>query len=65
MLEDTRDPATFFYYEVYKDEAAREAHLASPHLARFRERIAEFRAEGGVNHRLRNLYPTDDAWRSE
>jgi quinol monooxygenase YgiN len=64
ILEDTRDPSTFFYYEVYKDEEAHQAHMSTPHLARYRERIAEFRAEGGVNHRLRNLYPADQTWRT-
>ena len=64
VLEDTRDPNVFFYYEVYRDEAARQAHQESPQLARYRERIAEFRAEGGVNHRLRNLYPDNEGWRT-
>ncbi len=29
------DPSTFFFYEQYRDEAALEAHRASPHFARF------------------------------
>ena len=36
VLRDTDDPHKFFYYEVYKDEAARLAHRETPH---FRELI--------------------------
>ncbi len=35
---DAVDPDAFVFYEVYRDQAAFEAHRASPHLAAFRER---------------------------
>ncbi|MDP4026302.1 putative quinol monooxygenase [Methylobacterium sp. NEAU 140] len=31
------DPLAVVFYEVYDDRAAFDAHLATPHLARFRE----------------------------
>ena len=34
VLQDTEDPHTFFYYEVYTDEAARMAHRETPHFKR-------------------------------
>ena len=34
----TRDPAAFLFYEIYADEAAFDAHRASPHLAQYRKR---------------------------
>jgi autoinducer 2-degrading protein len=37
FLEDARDPNTFYYYEVYRDEDAFAAHRASDHFARWRE----------------------------
>lgn len=33
-----KDPELFYFYEVYKDDAAFELHRNSPHLAAFRER---------------------------
>lgn len=34
----TRDPDLFVFYETYVDEAAFQAHVNAPHLARFRAR---------------------------
>ena len=32
------DPNAFLFYEIYADDAAFEAHRASPHLAQYRKR---------------------------
>jgi len=32
---DPADPTAFFLYEVYEDDAAFQAHLASPHFRKF------------------------------
>ena len=32
VLRDSEDPNKFFYYEVYRDEAARMAHRETPHF---------------------------------
>ena len=40
--QETRDPALFFLYEVYEDEAALEAHRASEHYKSFREDTVEW-----------------------
>jgi quinol monooxygenase YgiN len=34
----TGDPDVFMFYEVYRDDAAFEAHRNAPHLAAFRQR---------------------------
>ena len=34
----TADPDAFLFYEVYADDAAFDAHRASPHLAAYRKR---------------------------
>jgi autoinducer 2-degrading protein len=34
--QDANDPALFFLFEVYRDEAALEAHRNSPHFAEYR-----------------------------
>jgi quinol monooxygenase YgiN len=36
VLQDEADPNTYYFYEVYKDEAALEAHRAAPHYATWR-----------------------------
>ena len=36
VLQDDADPNTYYFYEVYKDEAALEAHRAAPHYAKWR-----------------------------
>ena len=35
-LEDAADPNVYYFYEVYRDEAALEAHRAAPHYAVWR-----------------------------
>jgi quinol monooxygenase YgiN len=36
VLQDQQDPNTYYFYEVYRDEAALEAHRAAPHYAVWR-----------------------------
>jgi autoinducer 2-degrading protein len=36
VLQDAQDPNVYYFYEVYRDEAALEAHRAAPHYAVWR-----------------------------
>jgi (4S)-4-hydroxy-5-phosphonooxypentane-2,3-dione isomerase len=36
VLRDEKDPNTYYFFEVYKDEAALEAHRKAPHYAVWR-----------------------------
>lgn len=36
VLQDARDANVYYFFEVYKDEAALEAHRAMPHYAVWR-----------------------------
>jgi (4S)-4-hydroxy-5-phosphonooxypentane-2,3-dione isomerase len=36
VLQDDQDPNIYYFYEVYRDEAALEAHRAAPHYAVWR-----------------------------
>ena len=36
VLQDEQDPDVYYFYEVYKDQAALEAHRAMPHYATWR-----------------------------
>jgi quinol monooxygenase YgiN len=41
VLQDTKDPLHFHFYELYVDEAAIDAHRAAPHFAKWREAAGE------------------------
>jgi autoinducer 2-degrading protein len=36
VLQDQQDPNSYYFFEVYRDEAALEAHRAAPHYAVWR-----------------------------
>jgi autoinducer 2-degrading protein len=62
VLQDTEDSNKFFYYEVYRDEAARMAHRETPHFKKYAEESADMLTV--VNrHILKNAVPSDDRWR--
>lgn len=35
VLQDASDPETYYFFEVYRDEAAIQAHRETPHFARW------------------------------
>ncbi len=37
VLQNQADPDTYYFYEVYRDEAAFASHTKTPHLARWLE----------------------------
>ena len=39
VLGDRQDPNVYYFYEVYRDEAALEAHRAAPHYAVWRAAV--------------------------
>jgi (4S)-4-hydroxy-5-phosphonooxypentane-2,3-dione isomerase len=59
VLQDNADPNHFYYYEVYKDEAAFQAHGQAPHFARWRAAAAEVLAEPTSPTRCTTLFPRD------
>ena len=63
VLQDTEDPNRFFYYEVYRDESARQAHRETPHFRKYFEVVGQFTDRDTVRRVVRNVHPDDDAWR--
>ena len=59
VLNDLEDPNKFFFYEVYRDEAAFKAHQASAHYPRWRAAAAEVLAEPTNAGRCTTIYPKD------
>ncbi|MYA50388.1 MAG: antibiotic biosynthesis monooxygenase [Chloroflexi bacterium] len=63
-VRDQNDPDRFFLFEVYKDEAALEAHRGMPHFLKYREATAGIYAEETVRHMCTNVFPPDSWWTS-
>ena len=61
VLQDANDENHFYFYEVYRDDAAFQAHTQAPHYARWREAAGQVldgpaeRTNGSV------LFPRDYA----
>jgi len=62
VLQDGQDENTYYFYEVYRDEAALEAHRAAPHYAIWR--AAADTLDGPVQAiRCKTVFPAgDDYW---
>jgi autoinducer 2-degrading protein len=41
VLQDASDPDTYYFFEVYRDEAAIQAHRDTPHFARWNQASQE------------------------
>lgn len=61
VLQDNKDPNHYFFYEVYRDEAAFKAHQAAPHYPRWRAAVAEiqFLAEPASGSHCSTIFPTE------
>jgi (4S)-4-hydroxy-5-phosphonooxypentane-2,3-dione isomerase len=57
VLQDNADPDTYYFHEVYKDEAALQAHTQTPHLARWRKAAEEVLAEPSQVTRTTSVFP--------
>ena len=61
VVQNNEDPDRFFLFELYKDEAALEAHRATPHFRKYREATAEI-YEGDLVRVMGTLvWPPDEA----
>jgi autoinducer 2-degrading protein len=62
VLQDTEDENIYYFYEVYKDEAAVEAHRAAPHYAVW-SAAREEAVEGAIEAtHTRSVFPADRAY---
>ena len=65
VIQDANDENRIWLYEVYKDEAAFQAHTQTPHFIKFREMSGDWRGEGGLQGAGRgatNIWPPDSQW---
>lgn len=62
VLQDSEDPDRLHLYEVYRDQAAIEAHRAAPHYVKWRETTKDWHAVEPVRRVCTTVYPPDSAW---
>jgi len=63
VIQDRDDPNRFYFYEVYRDEAALEAHRQTPHFQLYAEKTKDWLAAAPERRFGKNLIPADAAWR--
>jgi quinol monooxygenase YgiN len=62
VVQDNEDADRFFLFEVYRDEAALEAHRQMPHFLKYREATAGIYVEDAVRRMGTNVFPDDASW---
>jgi autoinducer 2-degrading protein len=62
VLQDEADENVYYFYEVYKDEAAVEAHRAAPHYAVWREAAAVALDGPAEVSRAKTVFPKERAY---
>ena len=59
VYQDQQDQNRFFFHEVYRDQAALDAHTTMPHYARWRDASREVLAEPANRQVVNVLFPRD------
>jgi quinol monooxygenase YgiN len=62
VLQDNEDPNRIHLYEVYRDEAAVEAHRKAPHYTKWREEVKDWFATENVRRVATPVYPPAEKW---
>lgn len=62
VLQTEEDENVYYFYELYKDEAALEAHRAAPHYAVWREAAAVALDGPAEVTRATTVFPADRAY---
>ena len=63
VLQDNEDPNRIHLYEIYKDQAAVDAHRRAPHYLKWRDTVKDWFAAENVRRVATPVYPPDTAWR--
>ena len=64
VIQNDDDPDSFFFLEMYKDQAALDAHRAMPHFLKYREATANIYEGEPVRAFGTNVFPDDAYWMS-
>ena len=65
VIQDGVDAKQIWLYEVYRDEAAFQAHTQAPHFTKWRDTVADRRDEGPRGAALghHNIWPSNEEWK--
>ena len=63
VLHDQQDPNVYYFFEVYRDEAALEAHRQTPHFKLYFEKTQPWLVAPPERRFGKNVIPSDAAWR--
>ncbi len=63
MFQDSADPTHFSIFEVYQDLAARDAHLETEHLLKFKDVYLATNARRGNGDEFIALFPEEGEWK--
>jgi autoinducer 2-degrading protein len=64
VIQDDADPNKIYFYEIYKDDAAFEAHLKAPHFPAWRDLPADwFVGQKATVVRGKTISPPDERYR--
>ena len=62
VLQDNEDPNKIHLYEVYKDQAALDAHRQAPHYTKWRATVQDWFA-GEIERKLASpVFPPEASW---
>ena len=62
VIQDAEDPNRIHLYEVYRDQAAIEAHRQAPHYTKWRETVKDWHAAEPVRRMGSHAFPPDSSW---
>jgi autoinducer 2-degrading protein len=63
VAQDRDDPHRFYFYEVYRDAAALEAHRQTPHFKHYLEKSQGWLAAPPERRFGTSIVPADSQWR--
>lgn len=63
VIQDRDDPARFYFYEIYRDEAALAAHRQTVHFKTYAEKSQPWFAASPERRFGKNIIPADVVWR--
>ena len=62
VFQDAEDPTHFSLFEVYQDDAAREAHLQTEHFEKWKAVYLATRDRVGNGNTFNALFPDETYW---
>mgnify|MGYP001167543986 CR=1 FL=1 len=63
VMQNNQDPNMFHLTEVYRDEAAFQAHGETPHLKKWREVSPSLLVKPTEAYRSTSVFPPDEHWK--